>query len=99
MTLVEFLCLFLAMSGITFTIVHSKIMDIIGLRQWWSKFPFFRDLFHCSFCTSFHIGYTYGIFCFLVKLVSVNLFYALTIPFAACAFVFLWDRIVITLDK
>lgn len=91
MTFIELIIYLLACCGITFTIVHAEIMSILGIRQFLHKSEFFKKLTSCSFCTSFYVGIA-----LLLLFEPSKLFFIL--PFAASAFTFLWDRIVILLD-
>ena len=91
MNFVEVFLLLLATCGVTFTFVHSKIVSMIGLRQQWEKINFFKELFHCSFCTGFWAG-------LIVGTIFLSLKWIVPFGFAAAAFSLLWDRLVILLD-
>lgn len=98
MTFVQLIILLLACSGMTFTFVHASIMDKIGLRQLWQKSKFLTELFHCSLCSGFWIGVFYGLFGTFLTFTAPILFYIVTIPFAASAFSFLFERFTFLLD-
>lgn len=73
-------------AGVTWTFVQSTIMDKIGLRPLWERSPFLKSLMNCEFCFGFHVGWSYGIFCYWLLAIHSFWFYVLTIPFAsACA--------------
>lgn len=100
MSLADIFLLLFSCAGLSFILVHSEIMDIIGLRPLWEKSEFLKKLFHCSFCTGNWIGVFYASSLILIKLfISDVLFYICAIPFASAAFCFLWDRIVIFIDN
>lgn len=92
MTLIELIIYLFACCGITFTIVHAEILSILVIRQFLHKSEFFKKLTSCSFCTGFYVGIGLLIFMPLSYMSWI-------LPFAASAFTFLWDRIVILLDE
>lgn len=82
----------LACAGLTFIIVHAKIMDKLKIRQFLNKFEFTRELIKCSLCTGVWTGtFLSLLYCPL----SSVLLYAL----ASSAFSFLYERFVIFLDE
>lgn len=93
------LILFLAAVGLTFIIVHAKIMDKLKLRQMWEKIPFFKELFKCGLCTGFWVGVFYATPLFLLLLNGLFpvIFYITTLPFAISAMSFLYERTIIML--
>jgi len=100
MSFADIILLLFSCAGLSFILVHSEIMDMIGLRPLWEKIEFFKKLFHCSFCTGTWIGLLYASTLIFIKFfVSDMMFYLGSIPFASAAFCFLWDRIVIFLDN
>lgn len=100
MSLADIILLLLSCAGFSFVLVHSEIMDIIGLRQLWEKNDFLKKLFHCPFCVGTWIGVFYASSLITIKfLISDAIFYICAMPFASAAFCFLWDRIVIFLDN
>lgn len=93
------LILFWAAIGLTFIIVHAKIMDKLKLRPLWEKVPFFKELFKCGLCTGFWVGFLYAtpLFLLLVNGLFPILFYIVTLPFAISATCFLYERIIMIL--
>lgn len=92
-----FILLF-CIAGITISLNHAKIFNLIGLRQFWEKSDFFKSLLECSLCTSFWISIGYGIPCWIINQFSHNLFIILTIPFAGVSFTFLMERVIVLVD-
>lgn len=92
MNLAELFLLLASCCGITFTIVHAEIMNILGIRQFLNQFSFFKKLIKCSLCTGFWVG-------LLVGLCYVNLQMVLPFCFASSACCFLYDRTTILLDE
>lgn len=89
----------LAVLGLTIIFVHSTIMDKIGLRPFWERAKFFKELFDCSMCCSFWFA-GYGIFCAYLKIQLDSFwFYVLTLPFACSAFSYMIERFVILADE
>jgi len=87
--------LFLLLScccGMTFTIVHSEIMNILKIRQFLHKWEFFKKLTSCSLCTGFWVGVGVG-------LLYVPFYYVGPFAFSSSAFCFLYDRTTILLDE
>ena len=95
MDLIDFVLLVLSCAGVTWTFVQSTIMDKIGLRPLWEKSSFLKSLFDCSFCTGFHIGIYWGVFCFCLNQISSPMFYVMTIPFAAACASFIFERFMV----
>jgi len=93
MNFTDILLLLLASYGMTFTMVYSTIMDITGLRKWWNKYFFFRELFHCSFCTAFYTGILLSIF--FIPYGKWQLIF----PFISAGAVYSWDRLITLLDE
>ena len=87
------LILLFACFGITFTLVHAEILDILKIRPFLYKSQFLKKLLKCSFCTSFYVS----IFLTIVFVPFGKLW--LLLPFAFPPIVFLWERIVILLDE
>lgn len=81
----ELLLFLLMVSGITFTVVHAEIMDILKIRPFLHKSEFVKKLTHCSLCTGFWVG----------LILSFSLKYA----FAASIFSYLVERLGILLDE
>lgn len=97
MDIVKLIIILLAVCGVVWTFVQATIMDKIGLRPLWEKSTFFSQLFSCSACTGFHIGWSYGIPCVWLALESSFWFYVITIPFATMAICFLYERFMLRL--
>jgi hypothetical protein len=97
MDLISFILLVLSCAGVTWTFVQSTIMDKIGLRPLWETIPFLKSLFDCSFCTGFHIGIYWGLFCFWLNQIGSPWFYILTIPFASACASFLFERFMVSI--
>ena len=89
--MVELIILLLACCGLTFTIVHAEIMDILKIRPFLQRFNFTRKLIKCSLCSGFYVG---GFMMLFHNIGDLSIIF----PFAASAFTFLWERIVILLD-
>lgn len=84
--------------GLTFIIVHSEIMSILKIRQFWEKSWFLKKLFHCSMCTGFWVG-IYNIIAILIYFLLNKIFYYIfLLPFASSAFCYAIERIIIALD-
>jgi len=90
--MIELIIYLLACCGITFTVVHAEIFSIMGIRQFLHKSEFFKKLTSCAFCTGFYVGMGLLMFMPLSYMSCI-------LPFAASAFTFLWDRVVILLDE
>lgn len=58
----ELFLLLASVWGITITIVHAEIMDILKLRPLWKKWWFTEKAFKCSLCTGTYVGAVVGVF-------------------------------------
>lgn len=92
MNLSELILLLLCCCGITFTVVHAEIMDILKIRPFLYKFSFTKKLTKCSLCTGVWTGLFIGLF-----YIPYNLL--LPFCFASSACCFLFDRLTIFLDE
>ena len=101
MILIHLLLLLLACVGLTYTIVQTEIMDIIGLRPLWEKSTFFKKLFNCAFCTGTWVGGPiYGVLCLSLLYFQLYwIFYVITLPFASATLSFIYERSVIMIDN
>lgn len=88
----EFLLGLLACFGMTFTFVHAKIMDILGIRPFLNRWEFTKQLQHCSLCSGFWIGLLYAI-------LFIPLKFVIPFAFAASGFSFFFERIAILVDE
>lgn len=74
-------------------------MDKIGLRAFWEKSDFFKELFNCSMCCPFWFGF-YGVLCIWLKLEYNSFwFYVMTVPFASSGFCYFAERMAILADE
>lgn len=91
MNLSDLILFLFSSAGLTFIIVHSTIMDKLGIRQFLKEYSFSRDLIKCSLCTGFWAS----------LLISVLFFrnFNPALPFAGSAFSFLFERLTILLDE
>lgn len=93
MSLFELIVFLLVSScGITFTIVHAEIMDILKIRQFIQKSPFFKKVIKCSLCTGVYVGLFLG-------LVYIPWIYMIPFIFAASASSFIFERTVYLIDE
>ena len=91
-SLVELIVLLLSCCGITFTIVHAEIMDILKIRPFLQKFNFTKKLIKCSLCSGTYVGLLIG---------SIYLPWNWVIPFAftGAAISFFYERSVYLIDE
>ena len=82
----------IACAGITFTIVHAEIMDILHIRPFLNKSPFIAKLIQCSLCTGTWVGAFVGLF-------AVSLAHLIPFAFASAAISFLFERTTILIDE
>ena len=82
----------IACAGMTFTIVHAEIMDILHIRPLLDKWSFTRKLTHCSLCTGTWVGALLGPF-------AVELRFVIPFLFASAAVSFLFERLMILIDE
>jgi len=93
MNITEFLTYLTGCCGITFIIVHSEIMSMLGIRQLLHKSLFFKKLTSCSLCTGAWVGVALS----PIPL-EISKTYILTVG-AASAASFLFERLTILMDE
>jgi hypothetical protein len=98
-SMVELIILLLACCGLTFTIVHAEIMDILKIRPFLQRFNFTKKLIKCSFCTGFYVGILIGIFYIPMSILVPFALASSAISFLFERFVYLLDEIIIKISK
>lgn len=91
-TLVELITLLLACCGMTFTIVHAEIMDILKIRPFLQRFNFTKKLIKCSLCSGTYIG-------LLLGSIYLPWNYVIAFAFAGAGIAFIYERSVYLIDE
>lgn len=88
----EIFLLLLASFGLTFTIVHAEIMDILKIRPFLNRFEFTRKLIKCSLCSGFYVSLFFAFW-------YLPLANWLVFAFAGSGFSFIMERLAILIDE
>ena len=98
-SMVEFIILLLACCGLTFTIVHAEIMDILKIRPFLQRFNFTKKLIKCSLCSGLYVGILIGVFYIPMSILIPFAFCSSGVSFLYERFVYLLDELIIKISK
>jgi hypothetical protein len=98
-SMVELIILLLACCGLTFTVVHAEIMDILKIRPFLQRFNFTKKLIKCSLCSGLYVGILIGIFYIPMSILVPFALASSAISFLFERFLYLLDEIIIKISK